>query len=603
MSVAAAALAFAGVSLWVAVVVAVVPWALFMIKRMTVGASLAIAVLAGLFIILLVLFVGPFVLPNLVVRFVIVIALVGLAGSFVLARTDATGATRRVPGSLSALGAVAGPVLWLVAYAITQFMSLGDRFAWAMANDSPNYIIFARTVIAHSGFDLGSEANPVPLPSGLVVLGTLAGRPSTPSGSLLLHDVSGYSLTWTLLISLTCLMAGLLARGIVRGVSPVGRPATVAAILGSILPLGWFVTGYPIEYGFFNADVAFPLLLGLLLLWLDRGISLRAKLFWFEIATTLTLAIWSPLAAIPIGLGLAALIIDRARLREWTLRSWLLMAAGAAQFLVYAAIVALPPFLQQRSALAAGGGVYDIPPAEVFIVGAMAVAVAFVLYRRLTDRRMLGIATVVVFGWAAIAALLFFSRKAATPWTYYPLKLSWMMTVIFAVVIVGALMGIFASGMSRTFRIAGLAGAVALSVLLVGLVDSPAGTYQPTNPVSRLLGLQDANRYSATYAAVLRLADPDKPRLLWRSSLTRNEEGTANIWLTLLWSKSLLSTPLRLAGLNAFSNHSVGMLCTLGTLMGPGLEVQTTDSRLAGELAAACPGSTARVVLERTDAG
>jgi len=595
-----------GLPVFWAMAIAVLPWALALWLRNGLATAMSISLMSVLWVSLVALFAAPHFRVPLIPLFTAIAFLAAVGGVAFFARTwvNRDGVAHR---GLTSLGILAGPIVWWASLAQAHTFSAGPRLSWAMSNDSPNYIILARAVLSRPGFDRGPTSNPVPLPSGIVALAAVSGRESTPPGDLLMHDVSAYADIWAVLIALTCAMSGLLALTITRRISDRNLPALISGVVGSALPLTWFVTGYALEYGFFNADVALPLLFASILLYLDTRIKFAWKAFWLTICVTLMLAVWSPLVLVPLGLLLSTALINFQSLRQLRRIDYVLVVLGCAQAGAYALAVVVPAFLGQRTALAGAGGIYELPTAVVFVAGVAVVVASAVAFR--ADgiekthgrQRLLGMTAVVLSGWLGIGALLFLSRKSANPWGYYPLKYSWLMTVVFFILIVGLLAGLVGRS-TRTRLMSGLGlGLIAvLAASLLAWLPSSTPKYTPLDPVSRVLGLRldQKNRQAAFNEAVLSLSDPEVPRILWRSSLSADEEGAANIWFTLFRSNSLDSSDLRIIGLQANAIRTLPVLCSMADLMGPGTEIITADPTLQSKFRTECLGSTATIRVD-----
>ena len=607
VSVGLPVLQLVGVPLFWGMAAAAIPWALTMWRRGELATAVTIPLISALWVSLALLLVDPYLHLALVPVFSTVTAIAGVGGLVFLARTWGVRSNPAAHHDLSALGVLAGPIAWVTALAAAGSFTTGRRLSWAMLNDSPNYIIQARAVLALPGFDRGPTSNPVPLPSGIVALAAAAGRDSTLPRDLLLHDVTAYSAIWAALVALTCALSGLLAITITRRISDRRFPALISGVIGSALPLSWFVTGYALEYGFFNADIALPLVISAIVICLDRRLRLAWRTFWLAICVTLMLSVWSPLVLVPLGLLLANVVLEFRSIPTLRRRDWVVIGLGIAQAAGYSLAVAVPAFLAQRIALAGAGGIYQLPPSVVFIAGAAVLLVAAVEFRTARSsavgkrHRLLGMSAAVVSGWLGVAALLFLSRKSENPWGYYPLKYAWLMTVIFFILLVGLLVGLVArSARTRLLRRIGVGLVAVATACLFAWLPESTPKYTPLDPISRVLGLRLDNKHpdASFNEAVLTLTDPTHPRILWRSTLSDDDEGEANIWFTLFRSNSLDSSDLRIIGLQANAIRTLPVLCSMAELMGPDTEIITADPGLSAQFSAKCSGSTARVVLD-----
>src|SRR5690606_31422696 len=121
-----------------------------------------------------------------------------------------------------------------------------------------------------------------------------------------------------------------------------------------------------------------------------------------------------------------------------------------AQLILYGVVVVLPVFLGQRGALAGAGGIYRIPEWAVFAAGLALGACAWLVHRR-WNHDFLGVVGLVTAGWGGIAVLLYISRRADDPWTYYPLKLAWLLVLLY-LVLLAMLVAVLVSRVARRGR-------------------------------------------------------------------------------------------------------------------------------------------------------
>lgn len=602
LMVLSAALVAAGAPVWVSATVAAVPW--FIVLQRTHSRALAapFVMIGLLWAALIWLIVTAALSLDILNSISLVCVLVGLGGIWILFRSPSNGVRRR-RGSLATWApALVGPVVWLLAALYSLGLPRGERLGWVLANDTANNLIFARETLYRGGTAVGVLENPVPLPSTVFALAIAPGRASSPPESLLEHDIAAFALVWVLLIALTCFMAGVLTSTIVKQI--IRRPMLVvlAGVAGSVIPLTWVYSGYPMEYGFFNTHLALPILIAAFALYLHANRSLGLALTGLLLDATLILAVWSPLVVIPVALMAVLIVVRRRELMSLRGMNLIAVACGVVQLIAFSLLVVLPAFLSQRGALAGVGGIYRLPEWVVFVSGAAVLACGWTLYRRLTDHRMLGLVAVVTSGWAGLAALLFISRRAEDPWTYYPLKFSWLLTLLFLLLLFALLLSLAGQARRLSARVLGLATIGALVVGLFAWMPSGTAGYTPMGPVERILGLRGAHADAAAVERVFELANPEAPAVLWESELDEDAEGFVNVWLTLLRADSMTkNADLRLLGLIAFTDKRTEVLCQLGELMGPGLEVRTINSRLPARIAEVCPAAIGSVVVEKAE--
>ena len=96
---------------------------------------------------------------------------------------------------------------------IAQVLPGASRFGWAMNGDSLNNLYYAHVMVIDNGVALGAHENPVPLPADSHRHRPRGGHPSSASASAALaHELSAFTLVWVLLLVLTCLGLGVVAR-------------------------------------------------------------------------------------------------------------------------------------------------------------------------------------------------------------------------------------------------------------------------------------------------------------------------------------------------------------------------------------------------------
>src|SRR5690606_27798038 len=110
------------------------------------------------------------------------------------------------------------------------------------------------------------------------------------------------------------------AHGVVSRSSRLTGWAARFAVTGtSLLPLGWFWTGYPIKFGFINAHVAYVVVLATVAAYLGLVRKPWLGLALQLLAAVLLILTWSPLAVFPAVLGVAHMAV--------VLRGWRELAA------------------------------------------------------------------------------------------------------------------------------------------------------------------------------------------------------------------------------------------------------------------------------------
>jgi hypothetical protein len=575
----------AGWSIWPVVSVVFLTWLVALSTRAgyLIATSAAVVVVFGSLLgglILCALLRGPIVL---VVTSTVVV--VGGLGCVLLARSWLP-ALRRPPSVWRDLvGSLLGLAVWIAALIVSLRLPVAERLGWMMRGDSMNNLIFTHVDLRAHGILLHGNLNPTPLPAGLVTLGLIPGRVAGPVQLNLAHDLASMAVVWFGLIALTTVLCGLVSSAIVTAAIGHGWRSALAGAGGSVLVLSWYVTGQPLEFGFLNLDVVLPILLACLLLTLGADRTPWAVVAGLGLGSTLVMSVWTPLVVIPLALLLVTLIRHRRSLLVVGARRWAVIALSAAQFVAYALIGALPAFFEQQAALRAQGGIYSPSKYAVFVLGAVVVGLAVLVFRRMFAP-LFAIVTVVIAAWIALGALLVLSHGV---FTYYPLKLTLFANVVFLV------LG-FALGCAFVARLAGrrilqrlgtavLALALALLLVVTPRLGIPSSQY---NPVVRLTVSHPDEVIRSADDTVLRLASRAKPTILWGTG--QGVEAPVDLWLLQLHADTLSGTSaLRLVAYAQEADHSTVELCRIARMVGPGLVVSTTSAELRSALARSCP--------------
>lgn len=584
---------FAGLSLWLTVVISVLPWVLILGRRFGYRLIVASSIIFTLWLVLSLLIVTALFGFAMNQTVVIAFAAFGIFGCFRASRSEPLPSQSVRPRIGPWVASAAGAVIWGVAQTISSSLPVYERLNWVMRNDSLANLLFARETIYRGGIATGTFENPAPLPTSLVALTANSGRLHLPGASLLEHDLSAMALTWGFLIAATCVLAGLVSAAIVRRSGASAKMETVGAFIASLSVLSWYFTGYPMEYGFLNTHVTLVVLLSALLVYLnsDRAPVLAVGVLAF--AVTLTLASWSPLVVIPLGLALA-LVLSRWG-KWWGTRKWrLVWILGATlQTLIFGVLVSLPTFLAQRSALGAGGGVFD-PGSWVFIVsGGATVLTTIVVFRRHQKLELFGLFAVVAMSGLGLLLLLVLNRHLANPWSYYPVKFAWLSSLLFFVILSGLLLSILSRFPQSVWARSLGFGALAVMLVLLLVFTPTVPHFATMNPIDRLLRSQQVERYPEANAMVFKFNNPNVPTVLWQYSDWG--EGEVDLWLLQLWANSLSkNNELRNLSYSTYFDRSVESLCKITMEMKPNPVVITANPNLESEYVAACPAGKAK---------
>lgn len=592
-----------GVPTWVPILLSLMPWLVYLTARLDDLIAGSLGVIGSLLVGLLTMMATTALRLPMLPTVVSLAVILGVCGT-ALSMSEGPIHRKREWGILAVwIPATLGGFVWLATMVGTLLMPGAARYSWVMLGDSANNVIFAREIIYRGGIGLGAGENPVPLPSAVMAIVMAAGRGSVANGDLTRHDIAAFDQVWTIFIIVSCVLAGAKAGAIVRSVTDRALVIGLVSAGASLLPLSWFFTGYPIEFGFFNTHLALPIVLAAFLAYLSADRRPAIALAVLAGASTLLLAVWSPLVLLPAALGFVVAV------REW--RSLIgargpaltVLVVGIVQLLAYGLAVVLPSLLRNSGFLAAQGGTFSFPRWMMPSLAVAAVLLAVAAGFKRPKTIMLGVLAMSLGAGIGLSALLFVTRASPNPWTYYPLKFAWMSSTVLIVLIVG----LAASVLVRYFS--------HLVVVLAGLVVIAAGTvgvlrWLPTtglgyvwlDPIERILSGQVMGRGDEIAEKIFTLATPDQAHFLWHSG--EEFEGSINFWVLQLWSDSIAgNTELRVAAYGLYDDGNIQDLCNIMTLMGGDVMVHTRITDLDMQLANACPDSGIVIVTGRLDRG
>lgn len=591
-------LAYVGSPGWVAIAVAAVPWVLCGRERLgTVLAVVGVGTGAALGLLVLA-WLGPALGFDAVAAAVWLAAGMGVVGAW---RLQQVGALRRpaVAGLAMWGGACVGGLAWPAVMLAAQFYPGAASVAWAMTGDSANNVIFAREVLDRGGLQFGARSNPVPLPSVAAALGMWGGRAQVDASDLTRHDVTAFATTWSLFIVATCIGIGLVVGVAARRWT--GAPGVIAAasLGGSLLGMSWFIGGYPIDYGFFNAHVTFVLLAAALAVALEGRTRPVAAVCVLLGLSSATLAVWSPLAAIPVALAAAVVLATpRTFLALRGMRLWALLAS-IGQLALYVVLVTIPAYLAQQEALAGPGGAFAFRHKMMPGLAVLAIVLAIGTSWRKGRADLLLALGVGGSASAVLAFLLAQSANAANRWTYYPLKLSWFASVALLVLIAALAVGNVLRHLRHPLLVwPGLVAVTAASLGIAWWAPTSGNGYSAEVPAKRVLAGTVFGDGDVWAERVFDLASLDDAHLLWHTS-DPVSEGSINFWILQIRSNSMSENlELKYFAYGMYDHDDISALCDIVAEIDAPVTVHTAEADLAERLAGACGDLETRVVVE-----
>ena len=493
-----------------------------------------------------------------------------------------------------------GGLVWIATMIASRFVASANELSWVMLGDSANNLLFGRELVQRNGIGIDITQNPVPLPASFIGIALDSGRAGVAADALSRHDIVAFATVWSALIVLTCVMCGVVASTIAR--SAGGRSLLVAVVAAgtSLVPLSWFISGYALEYGFFNTHVSLPILFAAFLAYLAHREHPALSLSVLLVAATLVLAVWSPLVVIVAGLGIVVVVSQFRRLLATRGLPLVGLAIAMGQLLVYGLLLVLPSLLKISSAFAAAGAVYNFHKTMFAVVALALIGAAAVAYRRqLRDHVLVGALVVVAASALGLGALLFAVRDTPNPWSYYPMKFAWLVTVYAIVLIIGYASGAVAR-ITRPVWIRGVGLAVVAALILGFLAFAPGNrsTDGVNDAVSSVLEGRFIRPGDVVAEQIFEKATPEQATVLWQSD--NPDEGTINFWVWSLWADSVTgNTPLRVAAYGLYDHDDPAELCSIMGYMDGDVIVETTDDTVEPYVDANCPELNATVIEPR----
>lgn len=591
-----------GLPAWLVIGVAALPWIAMLSLRSSLTLAVVSVLSAALVVMLAVMWLGPVVGLDAVAAVVVLAVVWGAVGIVCAWRSGALERAKPLPVTwVHWVGASVGGAAWMATMVAARLYPGAASVAWAMVGDSANNVIFAREVLNRGGLEFGATSNPVPLPSAVAALGMWSGRSGVDAADLTRHDVWSFSTTWAGAIVVTCLVFGLLTGALARAVTSSPVTILLASAGGSLFALTWYVTGYPIDYGFFNAHFTFALIAAAWIAYLDLDRAPARVLATLSLLSTATLAVWSPLALIPLSLAGIGFLRHARRVIKLRGAGAVGLWSSVGQLVAYVAFVSYPTYAAQSDALGAPGGAYAFRRWTVPVLAITAVVLAVLGYWRKSLAVPLGAASSSVAVLAGLGFLLASSTDADSRWTYYPLKFAWFTGVGLALVVAGlALVVVVRWGVRPWLRWPGFAAVVAATLAFALWSPTSGVGYQAINPVKKVLAGHVFGEGDEWAERVFELSNLDEGHVLWDSA-EPEAEGSVNFWLLQIWSDSMSDNlDIKYFAYGLYDHGKTESLCELIDAMDAHVTVHTARQDLESDLNGVCPERDFSVVVDPT---
>jgi hypothetical protein len=468
--------------------------------------------------------------------------------------------------------------------------------AWAMNNDAAWNLMSTRLIVDDGGLRPDQHPNASPLTASLLAITISAGREGVAPGALLQHDVTRAAELWIVLVAISVALAALIGLRSTHG-APMWLRA-VAAVVTGLLPLSWYMFGWAAFFGFYNATLALVVLLASWLAWLETRVAPILGSATLSIATVALLAIWAPLAAVPAGLAIVALLSRVGALARARGRQTIWWALAALPVPIYVAFVTLPDLGRDGGALVADGGILALSPGELLatVAAVSVVVIGFALVSR-SFHLLVGYIVVVLASGLGVAYLVMQRLQSDVPaWGYYPIKMAWMASSLMLVILVAT---VFAALALLKPRLRAVLTAAIVGVALLGGILAPnppiarpvtVNAIIPTNPfVEPLTAKQEAARIAFTFA------QPGERTLVARYSADPVVDRDANYWLLQLGSTAG-NEPIRTFAYY-LDPEDPAVICAAVETWGGEVSIHTSDPGLEDSLRETCPDADFEVTV------
>lgn len=519
----------------------------------------------------------------------VVLVGVGLVAATVIARHSRirAPARRNIPGVIAISAWTIVSAVMLAGSAISGRLGL----SWVMHNDAVWNMVTARWIVGDGGILSDSDPNASPLAPLAIAIALSRGLGDDGS---LGHDVSRAGQILILATFAASLLAAAIGWATSRGSK---RRRAIGAIAAGIVPLTWFTLGFALDFGFYNAIFALPILLACWLCWITTEGRPGLAAAGAALATIAMLATWGPLAVIPAALlGAAALTAIRRRTHRG--RALLAVAGAFATVVSYAVLVTLPDILNQPTALSSDGGIFPIQPAGVLIMAVAILGIAVV--EALVLRRAhgaVGIGVVALGGLLGLGYLVAQRAGSVDLWGYYPMKFSWLVLSLLLVIAVASVCAI-AARLPLRFGIPALLG----GGILVAAVTWQAGpNYMARSldvfPIAAISkGLSGVAQLDLAASQLFRISEASDGGTVIASRLVSAEyDRFMNFWSMQLPAASA-SDPAR-KWAYYLDPEDDGQVCDAISDAQPPVVLVTSDDELAGRLASGCDDAEFRVLI------
>ena len=589
---------------WWGTLVVGVAWAWVLWSRLGPAMTAAVVMLGWMMAVLVTLVVAPYVPLSLNACVAIGTGALGLVAAYRVWRDAPAPPRVAQEHRATAVAIVAGAIVWNVTAVLTRLVPHAAGLNWVTFADSTLNISAVREMLRHGGIHTSPALNPRPLEHALSAAGIPVGHASLPAGPRLLAEMTSTTITWSVLISFTCILAAALvvvvgSRGS-KGVSPwIALPALAV----SLAPLVGIVVGDRIRYGQLNTFLNIAVMLASVIVFVRARRSPALAVAALLAAGTILLAVWTPFAAMPVGLAVMAALQLRAEIAGAGRRGGFTIALSAAALVAYTAWITLPEFLHGASTVGSDGltaverslaaQAPTAPLSVPYLASIAAACIVMALYVRRTSRTLSDASLVTVGGLAiGLGTLLVGRGSIALPWEYYPTRFALMSSIVLTVLAIGLAMNIATAGTWTQLRLPARAtvGGVAAVAVLIG-VSAPGLVWSRDVafvPYQLLMGERFAPASRISEKIVAAAAD-NIVAVYWRDD--PDTDNFVDAYMSSIWTLDgdLVEGDARAFLRTRTSRATAENLCVLASLAPMPVVAYTQDASLAAEVDALCP--------------
>jgi hypothetical protein len=355
------------------------------------------------------------------------------------------------------LAFVISPLAWFAVILTASNRHQNAAITWAMSADARNNAVFI------FGLKSGStEASPLLLLSGGLPGISAAMMSALPSRSDMNQEalkavVLDIRNSWLILITMASILLGILISKLAQESNKVFKFTLIAG--STFILFTWPFLGRALEGGFLNSFFALTLAICSLILWAERSLFKLENIIYLTgqmVISLLLLMVWAPISVLPLALvGVPILeIVKEFYIHKIDRIKQVLIPIVVVSIIIFVALIVVNSSFRNTvgDILRAEGGFYPFGQSTLFI---LSLSVLFLLLTSDISKRATWELGVGLFStWAMVNTLLWTRRDMENIWGYYPLKFSWILSMAFAIVIIGLLArAITLSGRGSTTRL------------------------------------------------------------------------------------------------------------------------------------------------------